>query len=289
MAETVEQEKPFVFVFPPPTAVRVLLFAFAAFFLAMALVLVFKLLLNNALESTVNFAIWALFAGFAAGIAFFMRLAFPSSASSAKLEIDPSFIRFTPRRVMRLIGEQSEEMHISPQSTEILLCRTYSQGLSQGTRIISCGPAGDEGEIKVDYLVILNTKNLQKLTDGITAATGLSVRKVIRRFPVDGKPEEAPWKAPQGATRWLSILGLGLAVLPYAAGITVGWIRPAPVVMVAAGLALWLICVSATYFIAHREPSKPKFPAANMFMTVFTFAAGYAASLVITIFVFRSR
>ncbi len=288
MTSTAEDEKQFVFVFPPPTATRVLLFAFAAFFLAAGLVLVFGLLLSNAPAPTVDYSIWALVLGLAAGIAFFMRLAFPSLASSAKLEIEPGRIRFTPIRMLRMIGEQSAEELIPPHSTEILLCRNIRPSLSHESRIIVHGPAGETG-IKVDYLVILSAGNLKKLADEITAATGLPVRMIIRRFPVDGELEETPWIPPQGAARWLSNLGLGFAFLPYAGGITVGWIRPAPAVIAAVGLALWLLYLLAARLVARRDPAHPKFPTASLLMTVFTFGAAFALSVVLTIFMFHVR
>ncbi len=283
-----ESERQFVFVFPPPTAVRVLLFAFAAFFLAMILAFVFKILLNNAPPLTVDNSVWALVLGLAAGIAFFMRLAFPSLASSAKLEIEPGHIRFTPIRMLRMIGEESMEELIPPDTTEILLCRNIRPGLSQESRIIVHGPAGETG-IKVDYLVILSPQNLKRLADGLTAATGLPVRMIVRRFPVDGTTEETPWILAQGAARWVSALGFVLVILPYAGGIVVGSIRPAPAFIAAVGLAIWLLSLLVTRLIARHDSAHPTFPTASFLMTVFTFGAAYAFSVVMTIFMFHAR
>jgi type IV secretory pathway TrbD component len=288
MTSTAEDEKQFVFVFPPPTATRVILFTFSAVFLAAGLVLVFGLLLNNAPAPTVDYSIWALVLGLAAGIAFFMRLAFPSLASSAKLEIEPGRIRFTPIRMLRMIGEQSVEVLIPPHSTEILLCRSIHPGLSHESRIIVHGPAGEAG-IKVDYLVILSSQNLERLADGLTAATGLPVRMIIRRIPDDGMTEEMPWILPQGAARWISALGFVLVVLPYTGGIIEGWIRPAPAVIAAVGFALWLLSLLGARLVARRDPAHPAFPTASFLMTVFTFGATYAFSVVITIFMFHSH
>lgn len=286
MTSTVESRQPFEFVFPLPGLAQRLLLTLSAPLLAVALLLLFKALPRSEPGTTDFFATLALVLMAAGALTFLGRLAFPRAQSCARLEIQHERILFRPGSVLRLIGEQNREMRIEAEATEILLCRSYSQGLFQGTRIIVRGPISIEREIKIDDLVTLSARQFRRLADGIASATGLPVRGVLRRYPVNGTFEETPW-APTQHAAWQSLLGVVLATLPYSGGLIIGPLSPSLSVMILTGLALWLLFTFAASQIARRDHSKNELSKANLLVTVFTFTGGYALSIVITLFIVK--
>jgi hypothetical protein len=284
MANVVEQDTPFVFVIPLPLVSRVIALAGAAFFFVIDVFLLCLAFLEDSFVASPDYL--AIVLVIVCGISFFLWLAFPSRASLSKLEVRRSGIRFLPNRLQRLIGEKPIGGSIPSQAKEILLCQSFFQELHDGRRLIICGPGTAEHEISANPLCSLGVLTLQKLAGDISAVTGLPVRFVRRRRMENGTVQEEPWMLQSTGAGWHGIAALVVAILPYAGGFAVGKLMPNPAVIVLAGLALWFVLMLAAFALARTGPVKKKFPTLYSLTTLVSFAAGYALSVVLAIYVF---
>ena len=133
------------------------------------------------------------------------------------------------------------EAPVTPQSKEIILCRSVRFDLGDGHRVIVRAADETEREMKGVYFLGLNSTHYQRLAAGIHAVIGLPVRLVVRRHLLDGTLQETPWILPAAGASFLrSIALLTFGATPFIGGIIVGWLLPSATVTVVTGLALWV-------------------------------------------------
>jgi hypothetical protein len=207
---------------------------------------------------------------------------FVYSSRGTRLEFACDGLRFVPNRVMRLIGEPATFVAITPQSAEIILCHSFWQERPNGWRIIVRTANGAEHELGGNAGLYLRAADVNTLAKAITQTTGLPVRVVIRRTPLNGAVEETPWTPPNTKTNTLIGFGLASACLPLVGGISMGWLSPRPAIVVVVGLALWLCMMLALFLLARTEPSRKKFPTLHALTTLVTFSATYSVCVVVT-------
>ena len=211
-------------------------------------------------------------------------MAFPSQGAQARLQIGHDNVSFIPSRNDRhFFGEQVIETAVTPQSTEILVCHSYYEGLPNGYSLIVRAADEIEREVKVKFLT-LDAEDCRKIAEGTTAASGLPVRLVVRRRFIDGSVQETPWVpiAPKENTaRGLAVITIG--AVPCVGGIAIGLLLPRPAGVVAGGLALWFGQTLAISAYAR------KYPTLYSLATVFTFAAAYGLAFVVAGYILRPR
>jgi hypothetical protein len=293
MAITIERGNPFIFVIPVPRVRRVVALAEAAFFLFIAGLLIFKIGLSRLIEVFFGDPVgWLLSAVFVAAIALFLRWAFPPRKVLQRLEFHHDGVSFVPDRMTRrMFAEPAVNAAITPQSREILICRSVPRDVPDGYgyRVIIRDEDGTERGVKAGYLTLHSARDGQTIGAGITAATGLPVRIIGRRRLGDGTVEETPWMVPTAKSRLTVAAALAIGATPYVGGITVGLLVSSPLFIVAFGLALWL---SQTIAIFALDLSRNK-RTINAFLylltNLFLFAAEYGASVVIVAFMFRAH
>ena len=176
-----------------------------------------------------------------AAIAFLLRLAFPPRGALPRLQIRHDSVRFIPGRVARHLFAEPAIEALLRLDREILLCYSFLEELPDGYRLIIRAADETEREVRARFLTLLDAKECRKIVEGITGATALPVRLVIRRRLADGTVQETPWMplAPNAIISG-AFSGVTLGAVPYIGGITIGYLLPRPAVIVAVGFALWL-------------------------------------------------
>jgi len=281
-----QSRQPFIFEIPGPRYIRTMgLIPFASVFVPIGFFcskrgVAWTLHILNPLASLPSLFVTASMAG---ALAFALWILFPQRSSLARFEFTHDCVRFIPNCLLRMIGEPSEETPISPQSAEVLVCHRYWQERPNGWRIVVRAANGGERELGGNALLYLRATDINTLAKAIITATGLPVRVVTRRTSIHGAVEEMPWIPPSTKTT-AALMGFGLAsaCLPFAGGITMGWLSPRPVIVVAIGLALWLCMMLTLFVLARTGPSRKKFPTLYSLTTLVTFSATYAVCFVVT-------
>jgi hypothetical protein len=147
---------PFIFVIPVPRVRRVIALAEAAFFLFIAGLLIFKIGFSRLIEVFFGDPVgWLLSAVFVAVIALFLRWAFPPRKVLQRLEFHHDHVSFIPDRMTRrLFAEPAANASITPQSKEILICRSVLRDVPDGYgyRVIIRQEDGTERGVKAGYL-----------------------------------------------------------------------------------------------------------------------------------------
>jgi hypothetical protein len=287
MAIEDQRGEPFVFCVQPPLSRRVIPLAYTALLLLCAAYIPLKVGLSRFSEGFGNHpALWFLAIGLVAAIALALRLAFPPRGAQPRLQIRHDSVRFIPGRVERhLFAEPAIEAAITPQSREILLCHSFLEELPDGYRVIIRAADETEREVRARFLTLLDAQEYRKIVEGITGATALPVRLVIRRRLADGTVQETPLipLAPKAnIARGFAAVTIG--AVPYIGGITIGYLLPRPAVIVAVGLALWLGQMLAVSAFAHRHRTRNKYPTLYSLTTLFTFGATYGFAVVVVAF-----
>lgn len=215
-------------------------------------------------------------------VAFLFRSAFPSREALARLQARHDRVSFVPRRSdRRLWGEPVIEAAVTPQSAEILLCHSFCEEFPDGYRVIVRGPHEPEQEIRVNFLSVLDAQDCRTISEGITAATGLPVRLVIKRMR-GGAVQETPWIpiAPKEIRARGTAIGV-LSVVPFLGGPTVGFLRSRSTAVVIIGLVLWLTQILAVFAWAKRHASGTARSPLYSLSTIFTFGAAYGLAVAI--------
>jgi len=284
---------PFIFVIPVPRVRRVIALAEAAFFLFIAGLLIFKIGFSRLIEVFFGDPVgWLLSAVFVAVIALFLRWAFPPRKVLQRLEFHHDHVSFIPDRMTRrLFAEPAANASITPQSKEILICRSVLRDVPDGYgyRVIIRQEDGTERGVKAGYLTLHSARVGQTIAAGITAATGLPVRIIGRRRLGDGTVEVTPWMAPTAKSRLTVAAALAIGATPFAGGISVGFLVSSPLFIVALGLALWLSQTIATFALGLGRNKRTINAFLYSLTNLFLFAAEYGASVVIVTFMFRAH
>jgi hypothetical protein len=209
---------------------------------------------------------------------------FPPRRILARLDLAHDHIRLVADLRARIAtGESTEEVMVPPESKEILLCHRFAPRELDGYRIIVRAANGAEHWIgsRSEYTRIrLKKHDVERLTGALSSATGLPTRAIIRRQSASGAVEETPWAPTPAKNRGLILLAFACAGLPFAGGITMGWLSPNPAMVVAVGLGLWL-CMMIVLIALARTDHK-RFPALHALTTLVTFSATYATCFVVT-------
>ena len=293
MVTTAENGAPFIFVIPVPRVRRVIALGEAAFFLTIAGLLIFKIGLSRLIEVLLGDPVgWLFSAVLVAAIAFCLRWAFPPRKVLQRLEFHHDSVSFVPDRMTRrMFAEPAVTAAITPQSREILVCRSFPRDVPDGYgyRVIIRDENGTERGVKAGYLTPHSARDVQIIGAGITAATGLPVRIIGRRRLGDGTVEETPWMVPTAKSRLTISAALAIGATPYVGGITVGLLVSSPLFIVAFGLALWLSQTIATFALGLGRSKRSINALLYSLTSLFLFAAEYGASVVIVAFMFRAR
>lgn len=297
MATSPQRDETFVFCIAPSSGLRAIPLSFAAFFLLCATYGAWKVGLSRLSSDLGNDPdLWWLVIGlgvaFAFPIAFFLRLAFPPRSAQGRLQARRDSVSFIPGRVeRRFLGEPVIEAAVTPQSKEILLCHSFFQELPDGYRVIIRAVDETEREVRVKFLALstIDAQQCQEIAEGMSAATGLPVRFVIRRQLTDGTLQETPWiPAPRKAISASGFARLTVVAAPYLGGIAVGYILPRPAIIVAVGGALWLGQMLAILLAAGRA-TRTKYSTLYWLTTIFTFGATYGFVVVAVAYIFRAH
>jgi len=280
-------DEPFILYFTPPVVLRLIVLAPPTFIILQVLYGGYTLGSARLLSGfRYHPELWGLVVFLIGCIAFLLRLAFPPRHTQARLEIRPGSISFVPRRIdQRWSGAAVTEAAVTPQSAEILLCHKLLERIPEGFSLVICGNHEPEREVRVKFGRSLDQQYCQKLTEGITSATGLPVRLVTRRRSMDGSVQETEW-IPTTGTAFVLSASIGLAALPFIGGIVVGWLRLRPEIILAIGAALWLAKILVLITLARRYPSRTKPSILTLSLSsVFPFGAAYGLAVVITPYV----
>jgi hypothetical protein len=138
-------------------------------------------------------------------------------------------------------------------------------------------------------LALHSAEEGQKISDGITAVTGLPVRLVIRRRLADKTFDEKPWEPNVRRAELRTDVVLGIGALPLVGGIAAGFALTRPAVIVGVGLALWLVWRLALFAIKHDKPRWSFATAMYAMVNLFIFEVAYGVAVIITVSVFRAR
>ena len=133
----------------------------------------------------------------------------------------------------------------------------YLEELPDGLRIIIRAHDETEREVRVGHWMPVNARQWRRLVDGITDATSLPVRLVIRRRLASGSFQETPW-TPFAAKPDILRAEVGLAIcfalLPYFGGFLVIGTRNIGSLALA-GAVICVLCTSAAYLMRRqRDP-----------------------------------
>jgi hypothetical protein len=143
----------FVFAIPSPFVRRFIALLGAALFMCVAAYVPLKVGITRTYRGFEEHpALWCVVAVLVSGFALFLRLGFPPRRSLAKLHIRQNYVRITPGQIERLFGQPVIETALTAQSKEVLLCRSYSQGMQDGFRVIICAAGGREREIRASSM-----------------------------------------------------------------------------------------------------------------------------------------
>jgi hypothetical protein len=306
MAISAQRGEPFLFYITPPVVLRVLGLVYAGLVL-LGTAYVGLPTLSRRLNHP---APWLLDIMLAGWVLFWvllpLRLVFPSLASQARLEIRHDGLRFVPRRVIRYFGEVVDKVAVNPESTEILLCQSFYLDIPDGYRMVVRGAHEPDREIDVKFFKTPDAQDCPTIIEGVTKATGLPVRLVIRRRLADGTVQEMPWIPITRKARTARDFAVTtVAAVPYVGGIIVGYLRPPLTTIVMAGLALWLgqllamfVCARWLRITVSASTASPnnwqkydntKQPKVYAFSTVLTFGAVYGLAVAVVADVLRAH
>jgi hypothetical protein len=277
-----ERDEPFIFYVQPSPLWRAVPVVSALIFLLAGIYLPLRVGPSFFFED-----LWWLAIELAAGIAFLIRLAFPPRGSRPSLQIRSDSVRYVPGRVERyLFGESATETTIPAHSKEILLCHSSLEELPDGYKVIIRADDKTEHEVVARFSTLLDAEQCRKISEGITGATSLPVRLVIRRRLVDGTVQETQW-IPLAARASIArgAAAVTIAATPFVGGITVGYLSPRPAFIVGVGLVLWLGQMLAAYALTHGRSRGTKYPLLYSLMTFFTFGAAYSFAVVAVAFI----
>ncbi len=217
-------------------------------------------------------------------------LAFPTRHAQARLEVRYGSVSFIPSpRDGSFFGKTARGCGRYTSIARDSFLPQFFEGMPDGFKLIVCGTDEPEREIKVTFPFILTRRIARNIAEGTTAATGLPVRLVIRRL-TGGTVQETPWIpiAPKANTaRGLASATVG--AVPFIGGITVGYLLPRPSIIVAVGLALWLVqllAISACARWLYHTPAKHSI--LYSLTTLFTFGAAYGLAVVLVAFMIRA-
>lgn len=287
MALPARRGEPFIFCFTPPVVLRLILLAVLAFITLQVFsggYTIGSARLSSGFRN--NPELWWLVVFLIGFISIMLRLAFPPRRTQARLEIRHDSIRFVPRRIDQRIGGASvTEAAVTPQSAEILLCHKLLEGIPEGFSLVIRGNHEHEREVQMKFGHFLDQQDRQKLTEGITTATGLPVRLVTRRRSMDGAVQETEW-LPTTGTPSKAFVAIGLGAAPFIGGIVVGWLRLRPEIILAIGAALWLGQMLVVIAYARRSPTGTKASILTLSLSsIFPFGAAYGLAIVVTPYV----
>ncbi|MGO8758439.1 MAG: hypothetical protein ACLQG3_09975 [Terracidiphilus sp.] len=287
---------------PYPYLIRVIVLAFAAFFLCVFLSIPIRIGPERTFESVkADPLLWLLLIGvFTPAVALFLLLAFPPRSWLARLEFDRSCIRLVPKSLLRWIGEPSVEVPMSSQTQEILVCKGSKDFYSgvfvttpgpypYGLRILARSAGGHDRELKVETGGRLSAHQAGFLIEGITASTGLPVRFIKREADDKGVIQELPWSPEEHFTHFGGLLKLAFAATPLIGGAVVGYLRAPGFSVALAGTALWLVQMFALFAYARFTKQRSWSAALYWLSALFTFAASYSMAFVLVYFLFTAH
>lgn len=289
MEDSAKSVEPVRFELPAPSEWRISGFAMIALSLVLALVLAANLGFDRIgwLIDTTSHP-WVLIFPILPLITLFVLSfgpVFPPHSFHARFELARDHVRFVPSFVARsvAVGERPQEIAIAPGTAEVLLSHRFVQGQLDGYRIIVRAANGTErwvGTHSAYTRIVLKARDVARLTGELASATGLPTRAVIQRPSAGGTVEEVPWEPTPAQHQLRTVLGLLAAALPFAGGTAMGWLSPAPAIVVVVGLALWLCFVGGLYALARANHKN--FPVLHALTTLVTFSATYAVCYVAT-------
>jgi hypothetical protein len=259
MAAEAQRGEVFVFRFPMPFSRRVIAIVYAAIFLLAGAYLPLHLGLTRFSTGLSHRPVLLLlYAGFFAALALFVRLAFPVRSAQPELHFRHDAVRFVPSKLNELLlSECPIEAAITPLSREILLCHSFLEELPDGYRVIIRAHDDTEREVRVGHSMPLNAQQWRRFVDGITDATSLPVRLVVRRRLASGSVQETPWMASAAKPKIFRahvVLAICSALLPYFGGFLVIGTRNMGSLALA-GAVICVLCTSAAYLVRRqRDP-----------------------------------
>lgn len=296
MAFLDQRQQPFVFAIPAPRYIRAIGIVPLTIAVA-AIVFVYLKVGAHGFQANIDRSVdlpvfWLALVSLVGLFVFALWILFPPKRSLARFEFSRACVRFIPNSVARTIGEPRKETAISSNSAEILLCYRIWPGRQSSYRIIVRAADGNEQELggySPHTQIDLSASKVARLMEGITPATGLPARTVIRQRTGSGAFEETLWAPPVTTSSLFMGVGLAAAGLPFIGGIVMGWIAPSIAIAVAAGIAFWLSQMLVLVFIARRAPSRKKFPILHVLSTTILYSATYCASFVVTAYFVHSK
>lgn len=190
------------------------------------------------------------------------------------------------------MGEPVHEISIFPDASEIVFCRNLLEGLtgeyrSDGYRIIVDASGRAENELRLSFEAYFDAPTCRRIVDAMTSATGLPTRLILRKQSLSGPMEELPWIPVARKASVKTPAAIMLGFLPYMGGIAVGYLTTKPILIVIAGLMLWIAQLLAISLYGKRKLKSVMTPYG--LSTIFTFSAAYAATVVFIIYVIRPR
>lgn len=214
--------------------------------------------------------------------AFFLRLAFPPRSAMSRLHVRHDRVSFIPGKwVRRYLAQPVVEASITSRATEILL---RQKGVSNGYAVIVRSEEKQENEVYAGASLTLHSaEEAQKITQGISAVTGLPVRLVIPRKHADGSIEDTPWVPTVLKSEWQSLANLAIGSLPIVGGAIAGYLLAQPAFVLAIGLGLWFV---QQIVVARFRPRKTKRDSAEIGLSIvnfFLFGVSYSVTAVIVI------
>jgi len=182
------RSEPFIYYIVPPIFFRIIPLGVCALFISIpAAFLVLDGLKGVSARFSNHPELWWLVLMLAGSIVLLGRMVFPPRRVQARLEVGRDGVIFVPSATKRcFFGESVAQADITPQSIELLLCHSYLLTIPDGYRVIVRDANEQEREIRVGFLTTLDTDICRKIAEGMTTATGLPVRLVIRRRLADG-------------------------------------------------------------------------------------------------------
>ena len=291
MTTSTEPAAPYVFAVPLLRGRRIIALAFVMFYFLVAIYFPLGMGFHRFVDAlSVDPLMWVILAVIiGSAIAIFLKLAYPSRRSLAKLEATHDSIRFIPARFLnRFLGEPVLEASITPQAKEIVLSRDLRDKSPNAWNVSVFSVGERERSFKTTRLNLTTAQEGHKLVEGIGAATGLPVRMITRQQNVSGTIEETPWTPPASQGKMFGV-GLGIGVVPYLGGAVVGYAFPRPSVILAIGVALWLFDLLAMSALARRAQPKTKSLGAHLLARFFLFWTGYGFAFVLVAYVLRSH
>jgi hypothetical protein len=207
-----------------------------------------------------------------AGIAVFIKLAFPPVGAFGQLQFRGTNIAFTPARASRWLGAEPISASIPPDAQEILFrCRPGRYCLLIQTA------DGREYDTGIALLTQLNASAGSELLEGIPAATGLAARIVTSYRTANGQIEDRPWRPRSIAAKWGTVGKLVVSSVPFWASAIVGYLTTSLTTIAVVGVALWFAQTLALMAYARFGAKRTGFPWLYWASTLVTFGAAYFA------------